>query len=127
LPTTDGAKTALPFEALIDQTATTLQGEVTLAYKLRAGQLKAQPVEPTMTGWKRKVSPAGRASGDDNPRVRARRLCANLTPEQQAGAQALARFPAHALRAEPATGQKKTRWRPVTLLPVESIRCRSTT
>jgi hypothetical protein len=97
----DGAKQLQPFEALIDQTATTLQGEVTLAYKLRANQLKVQPVEPTMTAQEKEASTllVERVATDNSRGFGGRRGAGNLSPEEQAVQQALAKIPQH-MRSE---------------------------
>ena len=52
----DGLKQLQPFEGLIDQTAVALNSEVTLAYRLRAGQLKAPTTEPVMTALEKEAS-----------------------------------------------------------------------
>jgi hypothetical protein len=109
----DGAKQLQPFEALIDQTATTLQGEVTLAYKLRSGQLKVAPVEPTMTAMEKEASTLlVERVATDNPRGGGggRRFGAGpLSPEEQSVQSALAKIPQH-MRSELnlLQGQKKT-------------------
>ena len=107
----DGLRQLQPFEALIDQKATALQGEVTLAYRLRAQQLKAQPTEPVMTALEREASQIlverpGSAGGGGGGRGGG---AANQTPEQQAVQQAALKIPQH-MRTEFGVleGQKKT-------------------
>ena len=107
----DGLKQLQPFEALIDQKASALQGEVTLAYRLRAQQLKTQPVEPVMTALEReasqllveRVATEGRGGGGRGGQG------GNQTPEQQAVQQAAQKIPQH-MRTEFGVlqGQKKT-------------------
>jgi hypothetical protein len=110
----DGEKQLLPYAALIDQKASTLQGEVQVAYRLRAGQLKVQPVEPTMTAEEQaagkllveRVPTQGGPGGGGRGGFGGG---ANQTPEQLALAQARAKIPQHMTSEfNLLQGQKKT-------------------
>jgi hypothetical protein len=107
----DGLKQLQPFEGLIDQKAVALQNEVSLAYRLRAGQLKVPPTEPVMTALEREASRllVERVPGQGGGRGGFGGGGASQTPEQLAVQQAQQKIPQH-MRSEMnlILGQRKT-------------------
>jgi hypothetical protein len=107
----DGEKQLQPFAASIDQKATNLQSEVTLAYRLRSAQLKTQPTEPVMTAQEKEASTllVERVPTEGGRGFGGRGNQGPQTPEQQAVQAALQKIPQH-MRSEfnILEGQKKT-------------------